>query len=77
MKQLLKRLLFFPLSLCLSAQLCLPVQAADPEGMPDLSDPEQLLDAYIRTVGGHSARYCCMPLVVIGIPPAQVEAVWP
>ena len=43
-------------SALLSALLCLPAQAADPEGMPDLSDPEQLLDAYIRTVGDTSGN---------------------
>ena len=44
------------LSILFSVLLCLPVKAADPEGMPDLSDPEQLLDAYIRTVGDTSGK---------------------
>ena len=56
MKQLLKRFLSTAFCIGLSAQLCLPVQAADPEGMPDLRDPEQLLDAYIRTVGDTSGK---------------------
>ena len=54
MKQLLKRFLSTAFCIGLSATLCVPTHAADPEGMPDLSDPEQLLDAYIRTVGDTS-----------------------
>lgn len=73
MKRPLPRLLSFPLSLCLSALLCLPAQAADPEGMPDLSDPEQLLDAYIRTVGDTSGTEVLLyaSVVVIGMHPGE------
>ena len=56
MKQLLKRFFSTAVRIGLSALLCLPTSAADPEGMPDLSDPEQLLDAYIRTVGDTSGK---------------------
>ena len=73
MKQPLTRFLSLPLSLCLSALLCLPTQASDPEGMPDLSDPEQLLDAYIRTVGDTSGKEVLLyaSVVVIGMHPGE------
>jgi len=53
--------------------LCLPTSAADPEGMPDLSDPEQLLDAYIRTVGDTSGKEVLLyaSVVVIGMHPGE------
>tara|TARA_B100001093_G_scaffold67881_1_gene57970 strand:- start:496 stop:684 length:189 start_codon:yes stop_codon:yes gene_type:complete len=56
MKQAFTRFLSPALCIGLSALLCLPAHAADPEGMPDLSDPKQLLDAYIRTVGDTSGE---------------------
>ena len=59
--------------LCLSVLLCLPTQAVDPEGMPDLNDPEQLLDAYIRTVGDTSGKEVLIyaSVVVIGMHPGE------
>ena len=66
---------FFSCFLCLglTALLCLPAQAADPEGMPDLNDPEQLLDAYIRTVGDTSGKEVLLyaSVVVIGMHPGE------
>ena len=49
--------------------LWLPTYAADPEGMPDLSDPEELLDAYVRTVGDTSGKPVLLyaSVVVIGM----------
>ena len=57
----------------LVAMLCQPAQATDPEGMPDLSDPEQLLDAYIRTVGDTSGKEVLLyaSVVVIGMHPGE------
>ena len=59
--------------LCLSVLLCLPTHAVDPEGMPDLNDPEQLLDAYIRTVGDTSGKEVLLyaSVVVIGMHPGE------
>ena len=41
--------------------------------MPDLSDPEQLLDAYIRTVGDTSGKEVLLyaSVVVIGMHPGE------
>jgi hypothetical protein len=57
----------------LVALLCLPAWAADPEGMPDLSDPEELLDAYVRTVGDTSGKPVLIyaSVVVIGMYPGE------
>ena len=73
MKQAFTRFLSPALCLGLSALLCLPAHAADPEGMPDLSDPKQLLDAYIRTVGDTSGEEVLLyaSVVVIGMHPGE------
>ena len=73
MKRPLTRFLSQALYVGLSALLCLPTHAADPEGMPDLSDPEQLLDAYIRTVGDTSGKEVLLyaSVVVIGMHPGE------
>jgi hypothetical protein len=66
---------FITRSFCigLAGLLCSPTYAADPEGMPDLSDPEQLLDAYIRTVGDTSGKEVLLyaSVVVIGMHPGE------
>ena len=73
MEQLLKRFLSTAFCISLSGLLCLSTYAADPEGMPDLSDPEELLDAYIRTVGDTSGREVLLyaSVVVIGMHPGE------
>ena len=73
MEQLLKRFLSTAFCIGLSGLLCLPTSAADPEGMPDPSDPEELLDAYIRTVGDTSGKEVLLyaSVVVIGMHPGE------
>ena len=60
-------------SLIFCQLLWLPARAADPEGMPDLSDPEELLDAYVRTVGDTSGKPVLLyaSVVVIGMYPGE------
>jgi hypothetical protein len=73
MKRSLTRFITRSFCIGLAGLLCSPTYAADPEGMPDLSDPEQLLDAYIRTVGDTSGKEVLLyaSVVVIGMHPGE------
>ena len=73
MKRSLTRFITRGVCIGIAGLLCLPTFAANPEGMPDLSDPEELLDAYIRTVGDTSGKEVLLyaSVVVIGMHPGE------